>query len=95
MKFAASIEYSQDHEKVQRLRPTHRAYLTELLNAGKLAASGPFTDDSGALIVYEAESLAAAEAILQADPFCQNGIFLKWDIKPWNAVFINKDLFGN
>jgi len=94
VKFAASIEYTQDQAKIQEGRPRHRAYLTDLLNGGKLAASGPYTDDSGALIVYEEESLAAAEAILHADPFCQSGVFLKWTIKPWNAVFINKDLFG-
>lgn len=93
MKFAAIIEYIQDKDKIQQIRPTHREYQRSLLAAGKLAAAGPFTDDSGALIVYEAESKEAAEKILQADPFCQNGVFVKYVLRPWNTVMANRELF--
>ncbi len=93
MKFAAIIEYSPDKEKIQALRPTHRQYLASLKAGGQLAISGPFTDDSGALIVYEAESAAEAERLLQGDPFHQNGIFLKYVLRPWNPVIANRDLF--
>jgi uncharacterized protein YciI len=68
MKFAAIIEYIQDKDKIQSIRPTHRQYLADLLARGKLAVSGPFTDDWGALIVYEAESASEAEQLLQGDP---------------------------
>lgn len=93
MKFAAVIEYSQDKAKVQSLRPVHRQYLTSLRERGQLAAAGPFTDDSGALIVYEAGSAEEAERLIQADPFHQNGIFLRYQLRPWNAVMLNHDLF--
>jgi uncharacterized protein len=92
MKFAALIDYLQDNEKVERLRPLHRQYLASLKEKGQLAISGPFTDGSGALIVYEAESEAAAEAILKADPFHANGVFLRWHFRPWNPVIANRDL---
>jgi uncharacterized protein YciI len=93
MKFAAIIEYSQDKAKIQSLRPTHRQYLATLRERGQLAASGPFTDDSGALIIYEAVSAEEAEKILQGDPFFHNGIFLKYVLRPWNPVIANRDLF--
>jgi uncharacterized protein YciI len=93
MKFAAIIEYSQDREKVQSLRPVHRQYLTALKERGQLAACGPFTDDSGALIVYEAPTKEEAEALLKGDPFHANGIFLRWQLRPWNPVIANRDLF--
>ena len=93
MKFAAIIEYSQDKAKVQALRPVHRQYLTELRQRGQLVAAGPFTDDSGALIIYEAASADEAEKLLQGDPFHHNGIFLKYVLRPWNPVFANRDLF--
>ncbi len=63
MKFAAIIEYLQDKAKIALVRPVHRQYLADLKAKGQLAASGPFTDDSGALIVYEAASRAEAEAL--------------------------------
>ena len=56
MKWAAVIEYIADPSKVAEIRPHHRGYLTGLLEAGKLVCAGPFLDDFGALIVYEAES---------------------------------------
>ena len=93
MKFAAVIEYTQDREKIQAVRPVHRQYLATLKAAGQLAVSGPFTDDSGALIVYEANSKEEAETLLKGDPFHQNGIFVRWVIRPWNPVTCNRELF--
>jgi uncharacterized protein len=93
VKFAAIIEYIQDREKIQQVRPVHREYLKSLLAQGKLVAAGPFTDDSGALIIYEAATNEDAEAILRGDPFCTNGIFVTWQLRPWNSVFANRELF--
>jgi uncharacterized protein YciI len=92
MKFAAVIEYLQDEQTVERLRPEHRQYLASLKEKGQLAISGPFADGSGALIVYEAESVEAAEALLKGDPFHANGVFLRWQLRPWNPVIANRDL---
>lgn len=93
MKFAAIIEYLQDKAKIAEVRPVHRQYLASLKEKGQLAASGPFTDDSGALIVYEATTKEEAEAFLKGDPFNQAGIFVKYVIRPWNTVIANRDLF--
>ena len=93
MKFAATIEYLQDKAKIAEVRPVHRQYLASLKEKGQLAASGPFTDDSGALIIYEAASKEDAEKLLQADPFNAAGIFVKYVVRPWNPVIANRELF--
>ena len=93
MKFAAIIEYIQDKEKVSSLRPAHRQYLGTLKASGQLAATGPFMDDSGALIIYEASSAEEAEKLLRGDPFCSSGVFVSWKLRPWNPVMANRDLF--
>ena len=92
MKFAAIIEYSQDKAKSAEIRPVHRQYLATLKAAGRLAASGPFTDDSGALIIYEADSPGAVDALMKADPFHAAGVFIKWTVRPWTMVFFNPNL---
>ena len=92
MKWAADIAYIPDAAKVAEHRPAHRVYLTALIEQGKLAVAGPFLDDSGAFIVYEAADAAAAEALLKADPFCTAGIFVTWTIRPWKTVFGNPAL---
>lgn len=93
MKFAAIIEYTSDKEKIGAVRPVHRQYLAQLKADGKLAASGPFLDDSGALIIYEAGSKEEAESLLQGDPFHKEGIFVRWQLRPWNPVLANRSLF--
>jgi uncharacterized protein len=92
MKYAAVIEYSQDKEKVDAARPAHRAYLTSLIQKGQLFASGPFEDGYGALIVYEADSPEAVEALMAADPFYTAGVCGWWTVRPWNVVFHNPQL---
>ena len=93
MKFAAVIEYVQDPGRVQSLRPAHREYLKGLLGRGQLVAAGPFTDDGGALIVYEAGSREEAEGLLRGDPFHQHGVFVTWQLRPWNPVLANREAF--
>jgi uncharacterized protein YciI len=56
-----------------------------------LAACGPFTDGSGALIIYEAA--AAAEQLLRDDPFHKNGVFVKSALRPWNVAMADRNLF--
>ena len=69
MKFAAIIEYIQDKAKIAAIRPEHRKYLAGLKERGQLAVCGPFTDDSGGLIIYEAASSEEAEKLVRGDPF--------------------------
>lgn len=86
MKFAAFIRYGNP-DKIAEVRPTHRQYLASLKEAGKLWASGPFTDDSGALIIYEVDSEEEARRLIEGDPFYAAGVFQDVQLKPWNQVF--------
>ena len=85
MKFVAIIEYANP-ERIANVRPRHRTYLAGLHAEGRVVASGPFEDDSGALIVYEAESRTDAEALILADPFYAAGVFASWTVRPWRQV---------
>ncbi len=53
--------------------PPHRAYLEALRIRGRLAAHGPFLDQSGGAYVIRADSLAEAEAVAAADPLSHSG----------------------
>jgi uncharacterized protein len=92
MKIAVIVQYTTDASLIAKVRPAHRQYLTGVFEQGKLAISGPFTDDRGALMVYEAASADEVEAMIAQDPFAQNGVFLSWELRPWNVVFTNKSL---
>jgi uncharacterized protein YciI len=93
MKFVAIIDYVPDADLVNRVRPDHRAYCATLKSKGQLAASGPFTDKAGALIIYEANSQEAAEQLLKADPFHVAGVFQKWVLRPWTIANASRESF--
>ena len=85
-KFAVILTYSDANEKRQAVRPSHRDYLRGLVDQGKLLHAGPFADDSGSLIVYEAGSADEVQAILNDDPFSKEGIITDSVIREWNRV---------
>ena len=88
MIFAATIEYSQDKEKVKALHPAHRAYLRTFLENGQLRAAGPFAEDAGALWVLDAEDAEAAQKIVKEDPYVAAGVIVSWNVRPltyWSA----------
>jgi uncharacterized protein len=92
MKIAAIVQYTPDASLIAKVRPAYRKYLTTVFEQGKIVISGPFSDDRGALMVYEAASPDEVEAIISADPFARHGVFVSWELRPWNVVFTNKNL---
>lgn len=52
----------------------HFAYLKDLLAKGQLVLAGPCEDAAFGIVVYEAESAEAAEAIMQGDPAVAKGV---------------------
>jgi uncharacterized protein YciI len=92
MKYAAIAAYTSDAFTIAKARPAHREYLTGLIQQGKLVISGPFSDDSGGLLVYEAETVEQVEKLIAEDPFAKQGVFISWEIRPWNVIFVNRDL---
>lgn len=76
-----------DNEAVRlETRPRHREYLKTLLDSGNIALSGPFVDDTGALLIIEADSRAEVESFLANDPYRDAGVVDNAMIKEWNIV---------
>jgi uncharacterized protein YciI len=92
MIFAVTFAYGPEKAKVVENRPAHREYQRELISKGKLVIAGPFMDDSGSIIAYEAASEEEVEGIIKADPFFKCGIFQTWTIRPWRIVTANREL---
>ncbi len=84
--FAAWVTFA-NHEERLRIRPKHREYLDQLLTDGKLVESGPFADESGALLIYEAESEAAVRQLMDADPYNSVGAFGQIEIREWRRLY--------
>ena len=78
-------------------RPAHLARLAELEAAGRMVLAGPFpaidspdpgpAGFSGSLIVAEFDSLAAAQAWADADPYVAAGVSGHVTVRPFRQVF--------
>ncbi|HLU35098.1 MAG TPA: YciI family protein [Thermomicrobiales bacterium] len=89
--FTAILTYGEDAARRQEIRPSHREYQRGLLEQGKLYKAGPFADDSGAIIIYDADDISEAQELLANDPFAQNGIIVGAVINEWNVVMSRDD----
>lgn len=84
-------------ERRMSVRPGHLERLRKLQADGRLLLAGPFPaiDSSdpgsagftGSLIVAEFESLEAARAWADADPYVAAGVYKKVFVKPFRKVF--------
>lgn len=88
--FAVTLKFTDNAERRQEVRPTHREYLKELLAKGKIHESGPFVDDSGALLIYDAADIAEVQELLANDPYAPNGIVETATIQEWNRVIFRE-----
>src|SRR6218665_1544861 len=72
-------------------RPAHVDHLNALNAAGTLKMAGPFLDSdgkpSGSLVIVEAETIEAARAIGDSDPYAKAGLFDSVEVQAFNWVF--------
>ena len=65
----------------------HGRYLQEQMTKGALQLAGPFLDDSGGLILYNARDEAEVRAIVEHDPGVVDGILAVESIRPFQLAF--------
>jgi len=90
--------YDGENVLAQRMaaRPEHLARLTALAEAGRLLLAGPCpaidaadpgpAGFSGSLVVAEFESLEAARAWADADPYVSAGVYARTEVRPFKRV---------
>lgn len=85
--FAVNYIYNATAEQLAEVRPTHREWLANQLEAGTLLASGPMVHVPAALLIWKADSAESLAKILDNDPFDIAGFIGEREINEWNPVF--------
>lgn len=72
-------------------RPEHRSAHLSLAWAaaerGELLLAGAIADPvDNALLLFQGDSPAAAEAFARADPYVVSGLVKRWSVRPWQTV---------
>jgi uncharacterized protein len=86
--FSVTYAYPTDTTRQDEIRPAHLAYLGERIAAGELVVAGPWgaEDAPGGLLIYSVADRDAIQAIVDADPFVQEGVVVSSDIHEWLAI---------
>jgi len=85
-------KYVPDRSHLERVRLAHRSYARTIRADGKLIMAGPFADDSGALLIYRAQSKDEAMALILEDPYHAEGVFETCALSEWRMFGLNPGL---
>ena len=72
-------------------RDEHLRLARESHARGELLLAGALADPAdGALLVFQGDSPAAAEAFARQDPYVKNGLITNWTVRSWTVVVGNE-----
>jgi uncharacterized protein len=72
-------------------RDEHLRLAHEACARGELVLAGALADPPGALIIFQADSPATAEAFARRDPYVKNGLVTSWKVRNWTVVVGNDE----
>jgi uncharacterized protein YciI len=84
-KFLVLTTFTSQEKRVAH-RAAHRVYLRDQVDAGKLILAGPFDDESGGMLIFEAADEAEVGRIMENDPFTTGDVFATTEIRPFTQV---------
>lgn len=69
-------------DKRTPFRAEHVKLLNDLREAGKIFCAGPFSDATGAVIIFKGTQNDALEFV-EADPYVKNDLVPSFEVKEW------------
>lgn len=83
--FVLTYGYNDTPLRAER-RPDHVEHLNRLQSEGSLLLAGPLADLTGGIIVLAADDLAAAQALVDQDPYTQLDVTKDRTLTEWNIT---------
>lgn len=83
--FVVELTFTDDPARLAA-RPAHRERLRQLHADGVLVMSGPFPDDSGALLIFDVDKPAELDRILVDDPYYSAPGVTVVRRQPWSPI---------
>jgi len=71
-------------------RQEHLRLANEARERGEIVFAGALAEPASALIVFHVDDKTKAESFARNDPYVQNGLVKKWEVRPWNVVVGNE-----
>jgi uncharacterized protein YciI len=92
--YAVVLAYDPADDSRLGLRPAHRQRLAGLASDGRLLAAGPWSGDTGALLIYRVDRREDLDAILAEDPYYSAPGVTVTAVEEWDPVTRHHALDG-
>ena len=88
MHFLLMYDLAADYlERRAMYRAAHLALAQASAARGEMVLAGALTDPADmAILHFQGDSPAAAEAFAVADPYVTEGLVTRWRVRPWHTV---------
>jgi uncharacterized protein YciI len=89
MHYLLFYEKAPDHAaREPQFQAAHRAHVLSAVARGELVLGGPLQDptDGANVLLFRGPKTDVARAFATADPYVQNGIVVRWKVRPWQTV---------
>jgi len=88
VRYLLFYEAAQDYaQRRVPYRQEHLLLAKAACERGELVLGGAFADPiDGAVLLFQSESPAAAEAFAKADPYVRHGLVTRWWVRAWATV---------
>jgi uncharacterized protein YciI len=88
MHFLLIYDLSPEYlERRGQYRSEHLKLAWDAAAKGDLVLGGALTDPTdNAILLFQGDSPAGAEAFVAADPYVKNGLVKSWRVRPWTTV---------
>jgi uncharacterized protein len=88
MHYLLMYELADDYiDRRPEHRSAHLALAWAAAERGELLLAGAIADPvDNALLLFQGDSPAAAEAFARADPYVLSGLVKHWRVRPWQTV---------
>ncbi len=67
----------------------HAAFMDQIFDDGVVVLGGPFTDETGSIVIVEAENEHEVADLFARDPFAVQGAFAINGLKQWQLFLMH------
>lgn len=74
-------------EKRKPFRASHLTHAQDAAERGHLLLAGALEEPADkAILLFQVETKSQVEAFAQNDPYVQQGLVKKWEVRPWRVM---------
>lgn len=89
MHYLLFYEKASDHAaREPQFQTAHREHVLAAVASGELVLGGPLQEptDGANVLLFCGATAEVARAFATGDPYVQNGIVTRWEVRPWQTV---------